>query len=393
MNPKTKKLAIVCVTFLLLLFPAGYLASENLSLHKQILKLRGLYSKLSDEEIAVVNTVKNAQSAVVSVVIRKEVFAPSERLLDLGNGFEIIVPGEVVSKGKQIIGQGSGFLVDRNGLIVTNKHVVADTNAEYQVVFAGGVKARARVVASDPFNDIALLKINNGSLPTAAQPLTLGNNSDIHIGQTVIAIGNALGELQNTVTKGVISAVNRSIAAGDEIGGRSERLVNIIQTDAAINPGNSGGPLLSTNGEVLGINTAVNRGAENIGFAIAVDDIKFALNSYSQNGEIIRPLLGIRYALLNSELKKNLHVPYSKGALLVKGDSGEPAVVSGSAAAKAGLAEGDIILKINDIVIDADHEPAAMLRDTPVGETIKLKVWKASTGREEIISVKLTAIK
>lgn len=386
-----KKKLIIILTVVFLIGMPSYLTAEIVSLRKSIENLHSRYPNLTDEEIATVETVKRAQKSVVSVVIKKEVFGAGEQIIDLGNGFEMIVPGAPQSKGKQVVGQGSGFVIREDGLIATNKHVVTEENAEYQVVFAGGKTLEAKVVATDPFNDVALLKVEK--MPKSAAALVLGSSKNLIVGQTVIAIGNALGELQNSVTKGVVSALNRSIYASDEVGGQTEKLVKIIQTDAAINPGNSGGPLFNTSGEVVGINTAVNRGAENIGFAIPIDDLKFALKSYGEKGAILRPLLGIRYAMLDEESKQKLGLKYSKGAILMKGDAEEPAVTPGSPAKKAGLAEGDIILKINNVTVDGDRDPASIIRDIAPGETVKLRVWKKSAQKEQIISVKLAEAK
>ncbi|MBI5413281.1 trypsin-like peptidase domain-containing protein [Candidatus Peregrinibacteria bacterium] len=389
---KFKKILLITGAVLMVGLPIGYLAAETFSLQKQIAELRVSYPKFTDEEIAAVEVVKRSQSSVVSILISKEVVVQGEKLLDLGNGFQMVVPGDLQSKGKQVVGKGSGFAVSDKGLIMTNKHVVADKNADYQVIFNDGTKADAKVAAMDPINDVAILKLNSG-LPPNVEPLSFGDSKEIYIGQTAIAIGNALGELSNSVTKGVVSALNRSITAADDAGGQTERLVKIIQTDAAINPGNSGGPLLNTSGEVIGMNTAVDKGAENIGFAIMVDDLRFALKSYEDNGSIVRPFVGIRYALINQEIKKELNLKYSRGALLVEGEKGEPAVLAGSPGQKAGLAEGDIILKINDIAINEDKEPSGIIRNFPIGSKLKVRVWKKSTGKEVTVTVKLAEMK
>lgn len=387
-----KKAFLILGAILLIGLPIGYLAAETFSLQKQIAELRAVYPKFTDEEIAAVEVVKKAQNSVVSILIRKEVLVRGEKVLDLGNGLQMIVPGDLQSKGKQVVGKGSGFAVSADGLIMTNKHVVAESGADYQVIFNDGTKADAKVAALDPINDVAILKLSGG-LPPSSAPLSFGDSEEVYVGQTAIAIGNALGELNNSVTKGVISALNRSITAADNSGGQTERLIKIIQTDAAINSGNSGGPLLNTSGEVIGMNTAVDRGAENIGFAIMVDDLKFALKSYKKNKSIVRPYVGIRYALLNQELKKELNLKYSKGALLVEGENGEPAVLAGSPGAKAGLAEGDIILKINNVAVGENNEPSGIIRDFRVGSKVKLRVWKKSTGKEVTVTVKLAEMK
>lgn len=380
------------VLLVMLLLPVVYLAAQNVTLRDQVGRLRSTYPNVTDEEVAVIEAVKSAQDSVVSIVIRRELFVPSEKLLDIGNGIQIVVPGELKSQGKQVVGQGSGFVIRGDGLIVTNKHVAGDPKSEYQVVFREGTKRTARILATDPINDIALLKLN-GKLPSAARALSLISSAELQIGQTVIAIGNALGELSNTVTKGVVSALNRSILAADGNGGNSEKLVKIIQTDAAINPGNSGGPLLNTRGEVVGINTAVNLGAENVGFAIPAEDIIFALSSYEKNEKIVRPMLGVRYALITPELKRQMNLSFSHGALLIPGDSGEPAVIGATPAARAGLVGGDIILAINGTPVDGDNDLSSLLRNFGVGEKVQLKVWKKATRKQVTVTVQLTELK
>lgn len=266
-----KKIWIAIFGLLIFLVPLTYLVAKNFSLKEQIEKLRSKYPYYTEDEIAVVEVVKNASPSVVSIIVRKEVFGAVPQVFDLGNGFQILIPGELQSQGKKIVGQGTGFVVTQDGLLATNQHVVSDPKADYEVIFNNGKKFPASIFMTDDENDLALLKVSQ--VPKKAKPLSLADSSKLKIGQTVIAIGNSLGELQNTVTKGVISALNRSIVAQDS-SGKTEKLNKVIQTDAAINSGNSGGPLLNTVGEVIGVNAAVNKGAENIGFAIPADRLK-----------------------------------------------------------------------------------------------------------------------
>ncbi|MBI2638179.1 trypsin-like peptidase domain-containing protein [Candidatus Peregrinibacteria bacterium] len=379
---------IGAVTFLLLALPSAYLVAKHLTLKKQLEELRKNYPQFTEEEVAVIEAVKRAQSSVVSIVQRKEVFAPSEKLLDLGNGFKIAVPGELKSQGKQVIGQGSGFIIRNDGLVVTNKHVVADRTSDYQAILNDGTKLDAAIVASDPFNDVAFLKLTPDAPTRNFSALPLGDSSKIMMGQTVIAIGNALGELQNSVTKGIISGLNRAILASDQSGGFTERLVKIIQTDAAINPGNSGGPLLATNGMVIGMNTAVNQGAENIGFAIPIEDIRFAMKSYKKNGRIVRPFVGVRYAAITKDLQARMSLPFESGMVLLDGDKGEPAVIPGSPAAVAGLKSGDIILEMNGTVLDEENDIVSLIRDFSVGDKVQLKLWQKSS--KVVVTVEVT---
>jgi serine protease Do len=232
------------------------------------------------QEEEVILAVKNNSPAVASIIISKNLPLYEQCYVnpfgDLFPGFQI---PQICQKGTQLqeIGGGSGFVVSADGLILTNKHVVSDRQAEYTVLTNDGKKYSAKVLALDPNQDLAIIKIENGtsSLPTAK----LGDSDNLQIGQTAIAIGNALGEFKNTVSVGVVSGLGRTITAGG--GSASETIKDVIQTDAAINPGNSGGPLLNLKGEVVGINTAIVSGAESIGFAIPINQAKAILKEES----------------------------------------------------------------------------------------------------------------
>jgi len=294
--------------------------------------------------------------------------------------FEFRVP-QYKQKGvkKQEIGGGTGFIVSSNGLIVTNKHVVLDKDASYTVLTNDGKKYKATVLARDPLIDVAILKIEAKNLPT----LPLGDSDKVMLGQTVIAIGNALGEFRNTVSVGVISGLSRTITASGE-GGYSETIEGVIQTDAAINRGNSGGPLIDLSGKVIGINTAMAQGAENIGFAIPINQVKRDIDSVLKTGRIVVPYIGIRYVIVNEVIKEKYDLPVNYGALIVSRDN-EPGVLPYSPAAKAGLKEGDIILEINGIKIDKDHSVAYLIRKYQVGQEISLKVMR----NKKILNIKL----
>ena len=220
-----------------------------------------------------------------------------------------------VPQGKQTIGGGTGFVIDSaKGLILTNRHVVDDTEADYTVLTNDGKKYEAKVLIRDSGNDLAIAQIKDAKLPA----LEFGDSDKIQIGQTVIAIGNALGEYRNTVTKGVISGTARNVVAGDSQGS-SESLEGVFQTDAAINPGNSGGPLVNLSGQVIGINTAVNREGQLIGFAIPSNEAKRLVDNYQKYGKVVRPYLGIRYVLVTSEIARANDLSVDYGALVVRG--------------------------------------------------------------------------
>ena len=340
------------------------------------------YRPSSDYEERVVKAVESASPAVVSIVISKNVpiieQCPFDPFGDLPPEFREFFGGgrsfsRPCEKGTRLqeVGGGSGFFVSADGLIVTNKHVVLDPKAEYTVFTNDGKKYAAKVLARDPVQDIALIKIDGANLPT----VSLGDSDSLRLGQTAIAIGNALGEFRNTVSVGVVSGLARTITAGDGAS-FSETIRGVLQTDAAINPGNSGGPLLNLRGEVVGISTAVVSGAQNIGFAIPVNQAKRAIESVKRTGKITVPYLGVRYRLITEELAEEEKLPVKRGALLRGGEDG-PAVVKDSPAAKAGLQAEDIVLTMNDQDVDRDHDLALFVQRYNVGDTITLKVMRA----------------
>ena len=279
---------------------------------------------------------------------------------------------------KQKVGGGTGFFVGKDGMIVTNKHVVSDENAEYTVITTDKKEYRATVLARHPSLDIAIIKIEGIDFPT----LKLGDSSALKVGQSVIAIGNSLGEFSNSVSLGIVSGLKRDITDGSGYGD-SERLTNIIQTDAAINPGNSGGPLLDIKGNVIGINVAVAQGVENIGFAISVDDVKKTIEQVKNNGRITIPYIGIRYLMLNEEIQKENNLPYSYGALVSRGEKiTDFAVIPGSPADKAGIIENDIILEINGKKVNDDNQINNMIASLGIGDEVILKVWHKGDEKE-----------
>lgn len=336
------------------------------------------------EESATVDVVKQASPAVVSIIISKDYskIYSDQPSSPLDNFFGF--PSTQVPQGKQEIGGGSGFIVSADGLIVTNKHVVDDDQAEYTVVMNDGQKYDAKVVAKDPTNDVAVVKIEAKNLPT----LTFANSDEVQIGQTVIAIGNALGQYRNTVTKGIISGQARTITAGDTTG-QSETLEDVFQTDAAINPGNSGGPLLDLSGHVVAINTAVNSQGQLIGFAIPANVVKRDLDNVQKDGKITRAYLGVRYIVITKAIAEEEKLPVQNGALIKPANDQSVAVVPGSPADKAGIVENDIILAVNGTDISSDHSLSGLLSKYNPGDTITLKVYHK--GETKDIKVTLEA--
>ncbi len=351
------------------------------------------FSGESQQEM-VVRAVKEVSPAVVSIVICKDMpifeeyylnpFKEFEKFFGEPFGFEI---PQYRQKGteKKEIGGGTGFIVSEDGLILTNKHVVADEEADYTVLTNDGKRYEARVLARDPAQDLAVLKIKVADkLPV----IKLGNSDDLEIGQTVIAIGNVLGEFRNSVSVGVISGLGRTVTASG--GGYVETLEGIIQTDAAINKGNSGGPLLNLQGEVIGINTAMALGAENVGFAIPINRAKKDIEQVKKLGKIVYPFLGVYYTLITPELKEKFDLPVDYGAWIGRGASGRPtetAVFLGSPAAKAGLKRDDIVIEFNQEKITLENSLAKIIMRYSPGDKVSLKILR--DGKEKKLELVL----
>jgi len=323
---------------------------EPVSQTQEVTNNTGYVSQNSQEK-AIIEAVKKSSPAVVSILIEG-------------------------------VGGGTGFIVSEDGLILTNKHVVFDDDAEYTVFTNSGKKFSAKVLAKDPFQDLAIVKIDqennvneNGELVVNKFPvLALGDSDNIEIGQTVIAIGNALAEFRNTVSSGLISGLGRRITASG--GTYVETLDDVIQTDTAINKGNSGGPLLNLRGEVIGINTAIANNAQSIGFSIPINYAKRDIEQIQETGKIVYPFIGVRYVLVNEEVKEEKKLTVNYGVLIVEGDSGQPAITSGSPAEQAGLEEGDIILSLDGKDITQDNSLVKILMRYRAGDEITLKVLR-----------------
>lgn len=331
--------------------------------------------QISQEE-AIIKAVKTYSPAVVSIVISKDVPILEQYYISPFEEFFGIPQLRQKGTEKKKIGGGSGFIVSEAGMVLTNKHVVSDKEADYTVLTNDGKKFPAKVLALDPVQDLAILKIDQEKivdgegnlLISQFSTVKLGDSDNLQIGQTVIAIGNALAEFQNTVSVGVISGLGRTITASG--GGIVETLEDIIQTDAAINKGNSGGPLLNLKGEVIGINVAMSVEGENIGFAIPINKAKKDIEGVKASGKIVYPFLGVRYALREEG-----------GILIGKGAGGESAIFPGSAAEKAGLKQGDIILELNNEKIAAANTLAKLLMKYNPGDKVVLKILR---NKEEI---------
>lgn len=332
-------------------------------------------------EEQIIKTVEKALPAVVSIIVAKDLasleaqgfpfFGMPEEMFGGESEEDIIERLPTTDSGKIRIGGGSGFIVESNGIVLTNKHVVIDKDAEYTVVTPDEEKYPAHVVARDPINDVAILKIEAEGMPT----ISLGDSRKIVLGQSVIAVGNALGEFKNTVSVGIVSGLSRFISAVTDMQGHTERLRGLIQTDAAINPGNSGGPLVNLKGEVIGINSAVVFGAQNIGFAIPINKAKEDLEDIKKYGHIHKPFLGVRYMPLSKPLQKKFNLATDYGCLILR-EKGGRGVVRGSAGDLAGLKEADIILEANGMRLDEKNSLEDILDKMKIGDEMKLKVLR-----------------
>ena len=336
------------------------------------------------ERSPVIDIAKAACPAVITIVISKDLPKVEGFYFFPYGGQKFIIPKiENGRKQKTKIGGGSGFIVSADGYIFTSCHVVEDTEADYTVILEPEKKYQAKVLSRDPLNDIAILKINAKNLPYIA----LGDSEKIELGQTVIAIGNALGEFHDTVSTGVISGLSRYITAFSGMSNQAERLRGLIQTDAAINPGNSGGPLVDIEGKVIGINTATVMGAQNLGFAIPINYAKKDWEEVKKYGKIIRPFLGVKYIVLNQEITKKNKLPVDYGAFIVRETLGETAIIKGSAADRGGLKEFDIILECNGEKITEDNPLSQILQKLKINDEVSLKTLRNK--KELILKIKL----
>ncbi|MBZ9569849.1 trypsin-like peptidase domain-containing protein [Patescibacteria group bacterium] len=336
------------------------------------------------EKSPIVEVAKKVCPAVITIAISKDLPKIEGFYFFPFWGKEFIIP-RIEKKGKEKvkIGGGSGFIVSPDGLILTCRHVISEPKVDYTVILEPEKKYPAQVLASDPLNDVAILKIKDKNLPY----LELGDSGKIELGQTVIAIGNPLGEFHDTLSAGIISGLSRKIKAVGPLTHRVENLRGLIQTDAAINPGNSGGPLADIEGKVIGINTAMVMGAQNIGFAIPINYVKKILEQVKKYGKIKIPFLGIRYIILDKEIATKNKLPVNYGALIVRETLGEPPVIKGSAADQAALKEFDIILEFEKEKITTENSLANILQKFDIGDEVNLKILRER--KEIMLRIKL----
>ena len=338
----------------------------------------GTINTMKKERSRTIATIAAVMPAVVSVVLEKSAteikseFAATNK----GHGQTLKIPPEKIdAQGMVQIGGGSGFVVDGSGIILTNKHVISESGARCLVQTSDGKTYDAEILARDPVDDVAILRIRpEKKLPTVA----LGDSNRVVLGQTVLAIGNALGLFKNTVSQGIISGLSRAVEAKEDENARAQELRGLIQTDAAINPGNSGGPLVDIFGRAVGINAAVVVGAQNISFAIPIKAAEKDLRDLKEHGRIRRPLLGVRYIVLNPDISAKMRIAADHGAYVKSDHPFEPAVVPGSPADRAKLKERDIILEWNGRKIVPEASLQDFLDNCEVGDTVKLKVLRGN---------------
>lgn len=284
---------------------------------------------------------------------------------------------------QNVEGAGTGIVISSDGYILTNKHVVSNSEKLSIITSDGTTYSDVKLVGTDPLNDLAFLKVGDVKDLT---PATLGDSSSVRIGQKVVAIGNSLGEYQNTVTSGIISATGRPVTARE--GNTTETLTDLIQTDAAINPGNSGGPLTNLSGQVVGINTAVAQDAQGIGFAIPINSAKGIIKNLFKSGKVERPYVGVNYVTITPDIAKEYNLPVKKGAYIYsEGDT--KVVIDGSPAAKAGIKSKDIITNVGDIDVGERGSVASLISEYSIGDKVQLTIIR--DGKTITIDVTLEA--
>lgn len=383
-QPNSYKAKLLGVVFLMIVslsfgFLGGWLGAKNTENNATLIPSKTTQKELVvSESQLVADIAKTVGPSVVSV----NVTGQSTTYDPFG-----------LSQSQQQSSAGTGIIISSDGIIVTNRHVVPQGTTSVSVTLSDGtqynnVQVLGRTSAADSL-DVAFLKIPNlnGKKLTPAQ---LGDSSKMQVGDRVVAIGNALGQFQNTVTSGIISGYGRTVQASDSSNSSSaENLEDLFQTDAAINEGNSGGPLVNSDGQVIGINTAVASNAQGIGFAIPINDINGLIKEVLATGKFEQPYVGVRYLSLNSAYAQQLNLSISDGAYIIPAaqNNGQPGIVSGSPAEKAGLAEGDVVISLNGTNIDEQHSLTALIDQYSVGSTVTLKVLH--NGKQISVNVQL----
>lgn len=371
------------------------------------------------EESDSIEAIKRATPSVLSIVATKDLqtfqqqpfdqfFFNDPFFKDFGFQFPQQQPEqkqkEPETKRQKIAG-GTGFIIQPDGLAITNKHVVSDTGSDFTAITKDSKEYDVEVISRDPVNDLAVIQLHEktkddekrktgekkdfGAKPEKLPAAILGDSSKLQVGQKVLAIGNARGEYENSVTAGIVSAINREIQAQDAGGTMSETLSGLIQTDAAINFGNSGGPLVNLAGEVIGINTAVDTSATGVGFAIPINQVKPVVESVKKFGKIVRPYLGVMHTVLTKEKAAELKLKGVEYGALITGDRAkkEFGVIEGSPADKAGIKLDDVILEVDGEKVTEENTLQSMVQKHAPGDKLKLKIWRAGATFEVTVTL------
>lgn len=352
--------------------PLDYLLGEGIGGFHLPEKSNLVTQKILNEEGVVIDVADKASVGVVTVAVERE-----QRIIEpIESPFGFF--GFGLDSGKtEVIERdiGSGFVVE-GGMVVTNKHVVLDTQASYKVIDYNDEEYVVEKIYRDPINDLAILQIAGGD---KLKTLELGDSDSLKVGQFVIAIGTALGEFRHTVTTGVVSGLGRGIVAGDGFSD-FEQLDNVIQTDAAINPGNSGGPLLNSAGQVIGVNVAVSSSGENIGFALPINVVRESLENFEATGRFSRPMLGVSYRMISKDTAILNEVP--EGAYVID-------VMAGSSADEAGIEPSDIITEVDGQKVgEIKGGLANVINTKKVGDQVSVKLWRDGEMREFAVILK-----
>jgi len=376
------------------------LKNQGLPIIKQDTIVSNNYIPQTTEEQKTIQAVKDTSPAVVSIIITKDIPILEKYYIDpFGNdpwglGGDFLIP-QYRQKGteKRQVGGGTGFIISKDGMIITNKHVLSEEDADYTVFLNNGENYPVEILAKDPFYDLAVIKIDQTGVEEKRESfpvVKLGDSSQLQIGQTVIAIGYALGEFENTVSTGVVSGLGRNITAVSETTGFIESLEGIIQTDAAINPGNSGGPLLNLLGQVIGINVARSTTGENIGFSLPINMAKRDIEQVKIEGRIVYPYLGVYYTVISKELAQANDLSVNYGAWVGRSSNGTETgitIIPGTSAETAGLQQDDIILEWDGDKITVQNSLAKLILRKKPGDSVLLKILRK--GEEFFIDVVL----